>query len=90
MNRNVCIQAGKRGTDEKEKNGSSGVGTGTCVCTGIWPSGLCRQAGRPEGKKVGGKPAIEEYHIGKYSEAGQKNRELSQMVTEMLKEKWEK
>ena len=37
---------------------------------------------KPEGKK--------EYHMGKYSEAGQKNWELSQMTTEILEEKREK
>lgn len=44
---------------------------------------------KPEGKKVGGKTAME-YHMGKYSEAGQKNWELSQMTTEILEEKREK
>lgn len=44
---------------------------------------------KPEGKKVGGKAAME-YHMGKYSEAGQKNWELSQMTTEILEEKREK
>lgn len=44
---------------------------------------------RTEGKNVGGKAAME-YHMGKYSEAGQKNWELSQMTTEILEEKREK
>lgn len=39
-NRNASMQAGKRGTDEKEKNGGSGVGTGTSVYAGVWSEGL--------------------------------------------------
>ena len=57
------------------------------LCMLRYPLKLCDE--KPERKKVGGKTAME-YHMGKYSEAGQKNWELSQMTTEILEEKREK